>query len=112
MLFTDALVITGLVSHEEIAGRSSIGLYYYVSPGENEKMIENAGFQIVAVEDLTPAAADISKRWHDARAKHQEAMIEIEGEENFAGLQAFLSCAYKLTSEKRLSRFMYHARKS
>jgi len=112
MLFTDALVITGIVSNEEIAKRSSIGLYYYVPPGENEKMIANAGFEIVAVEDLTKAAADIALRWRDARAKHREAMIAIEGEENFAGLQDFLSCAYTLTSERRLSRFMYHARKS
>src|SRR5262249_3515291 len=28
MLFTDAMVITGLVSHEEIATRSSIGRYF------------------------------------------------------------------------------------
>jgi ubiquinone/menaquinone biosynthesis C-methylase UbiE len=30
MLFTDALVVTGIVSHEEIAKRSSIGLYFYL----------------------------------------------------------------------------------
>jgi SAM-dependent methyltransferase len=111
MLFTDALVITEIVSHEEIAKRSSIGLYYYVPPGENERMIEEAGFEIASVEDLTSAAADISKRWHDARAKYRERMVEIEGESNFEGLQEFLSCTHKLTSEKRLSRFMYFAKK-
>jgi hypothetical protein len=34
MLFSDALVIGGMVSHEEIAMRSSIGFYVYSSPGE------------------------------------------------------------------------------
>jgi SAM-dependent methyltransferase len=111
MLFTDALVITGIVSNEEIAKRSSIGLYFYLPPGENERMIKETGFEIVNVEDLTPAAADISKRWHDARDRHRDAMIKIEGEENFNGLQEFLWCTHTLTSERRLSRFMYHARK-
>ncbi|MEP6787047.1 MAG: class I SAM-dependent methyltransferase [Acidobacteriota bacterium] len=111
MLFTDALVITGIISHIEIAKRSSIGLYFFVPTGENERMIDEAGFEIIAVEDLTPAAAEVSKRWYDARAKHRAGMFEIEGEENFEGLQDFLQCVHTLTSEKRLSRFMYHARK-
>ena len=112
MLFTDALVVSGIVSNDEIAKRSSIGLYFYLPPGENERMIEEAGFEIVNVEDLTPAAAAISKRWHNAREKHRNAMIKIEGEENFNGLQEFLSCVHTLTSDHRLSRYVYHARKS
>jgi len=112
MLFTDALVVTGIVSHEELATRSSIGLFFFLPPGENERMIQAAGFEIVAVEDLTPAAAEVSKLWHGARENHRDAMIKIEGEENFNGLQDFLGCVHTLTSERRLSRFMYQARKS
>jgi SAM-dependent methyltransferase len=111
MLFTDALVITGLVSHEEIARRSSVGYYYYVSPGVNEKMIERAGFELISCDDLTSSAATVSRRWHDARANHREEMIRIEGESNFEGLQEFLWCVHALTSEGRLSRYMYLARK-
>jgi len=109
ILFTDALVVTGIVSHEEIAKRTSIGLFFFLPPGENERMIKEAGFEIVTVEDLTPAAAEVSKRWNDARENHRDAMIKIEGEENFSGLQDFLSCVHTLTSERRLSRFMYHS---
>ena len=36
MLFSDALVVGGLLSNEEIATRSSIGFYVYSPPGENE----------------------------------------------------------------------------
>ena len=107
MLFTDALVITGLLSHEEIARRSSIGYYFYVPPGINERLIEEAGFKLVACENLTPSAAVVSRRWHDARARHREEMIGIEGESNFQGLQEFLQCVHTLTSEGRLSRYMY-----
>jgi SAM-dependent methyltransferase len=111
MLFTDALVITGLVSHEEIAKRSSIGYYYYVPVGVNEKMIEAAGLELIRSEDLTPSAATVSRRWHDARTRYREEIIRLEGESNFEGLQEFLWCVHTLTSERRLSRYMYLARK-
>src|SRR5262249_1926138 len=39
-LFSDALVIGGLVSPEEIATRSSIGMYFFSPPGENERLIK------------------------------------------------------------------------
>jgi SAM-dependent methyltransferase len=109
VLFTDALVVTGILSHEEIANRSSIGLYFFLPPGENERMIENAGFRLLEVRDLTSAAAEVSKLWHDARDKHRDAMISIEGDENFDGLQKFLWGVHTLTSERRLSRLMYLA---
>jgi SAM-dependent methyltransferase len=111
MLFTDAMVLTGLVSHEEIAKRSSIGYYYYVPQGVNERLIEEAGLELVRCEDLSSSAATVSRRWYAARAKHREEMIRIEGESNFAGLQEFLWCVHALTSEGRLSRYMYLARK-
>jgi hypothetical protein len=37
MLFSDALVIGGMVSHEEIATSSSIGFYVYSPPREKRK---------------------------------------------------------------------------
>src|SRR5262245_36083149 len=111
ILFTDALVITGLVSHEEIAKRSSIGYYFYLPAGENERLIQTAGFEMMRAEDRTADAATVSKRWYDARAKHREQMIRIEGEQNFNGLQEFLSSVHTLSSEKRLSRYMYLAQK-
>ena len=41
MLFTDAMVITGAMSHEELATRSSIGFYLFVPPGLNERSEEH-----------------------------------------------------------------------
>jgi SAM-dependent methyltransferase len=49
MLFSDALVVGGMLSYEEIATRSSLGFYVYSPPGENERLIENAGFRHVRV---------------------------------------------------------------
>jgi SAM-dependent methyltransferase len=111
MLYTDAMVVTGLVSHDEIARRSSIGTYFYLPPGENERLIGDAGFDLVEREDRTPAAAEISRRWHDARDTHRDALVALEGDRQFAGLQEFLWCVHTLTAERRLSRHMYLARK-
>jgi SAM-dependent methyltransferase len=110
-LFTDALVITSLVSHEEIATRSSIGFYLFAPPGENERLLTAAGFTILGVEDVTQNAAEIARRRHDARARHRAALVTREGDENFDGLQRFLMCVSTLSAERRLSRFAYLAEK-
>lgn len=111
MLFSDALVIGGMISDEEIATRSSIGIYVYSPPGENERLMEKTGFRQIVVKDTTENAARIAKRRHDAREKWSEALVGAEGETNFAGLQKFLHCVHMLTSERRLLRYLYTATK-
>ena len=109
MLFTDAMIVTGLVSQEELAIRSSIGFYLFVPPGENERLITRAGFTLLSAEDLTWSAEAIAERWHDARERHRDALVSREGEANFSGLQRFLTIVHKLSAERRLSRFGYLA---
>jgi SAM-dependent methyltransferase len=110
-LFTDAMILTGVVSHEELATRSSIGFYLFAPPGANEAMLREAGFTVLAVQDVTAAAADVAARWHAARALHREPLIAREGQANFNGLQRFLQCVHTLSAERRLSRFAYLAEK-
>lgn len=109
--FSDALEISGTVTNDELATRSSIGYYLFVPRGENEKLIKAAGFRLIHANDTTAIAATIAKRRHDARAKRKAALVSIEGETNFTGLQRFLLCAYTLSNEKRLSRYLYLAQK-
>ena len=107
MLFSDALVVGGMISHEEIATRSSIGFYVYSPPGENERLMEWAGFRDVQAMDSTASAARIAKRWHHARERRRDALTAAEGEANFEGLQRFLCCVQVLTEERRLLRYVY-----
>jgi SAM-dependent methyltransferase len=109
MLFTDALVVTGILSNQEIAMRSSIGLYFFLPAGENERLIETAGFQLLSTANLTRSAADISQRWFDARSRRRQDLIRGEGEPTYSGLQYFLACVRTLAKEQRLSRFLYVA---
>ena len=111
LAFSDALVLTGAVSNEELAIRSSIGFYLFTPRGENERLLAAVGFQLVRVDDTTENAAVLARRWHDARAARKSALVAFESEPNFLGLQRFLACGHTLTSEKRLSRYLYVARK-
>lgn len=111
MLFSDALVVGGMISHEEIAARSSIGYYIYTPPGENERLIRLADFQNVHVTDTTQSAARIAERWYKARENREKELLAVEGTKSFEGLQAFLSCVQSLTAERRLLRHLYLAEK-
>lgn len=110
-LFSDALVIGGLVSFEELALRSSIGKYVFSPAGENERILAAAGFRLAGTTNTSDDAATIARRWHNAREERKNELLAIEGEADFWGLQQFLSCVYKLTFERRLLRFVYLARK-
>jgi ubiquinone/menaquinone biosynthesis C-methylase UbiE len=111
MIFSDALVVGGMLSNQEIAARSLIGYYLFVPPGENEKLIEAAGFRLLEVTDTTGRAAEVAGRWHVARKKRESELTTLEGKINFEGLQKFLACVRTLTTEKRLLRLVYLARK-
>lgn len=110
-LFTDPVVVTGLVSSHEIAVRSSVGEFVYTPPGVNERLVQDAGLHLVRKEDGSENAAAIAKRWHDARTEEAESLVRIEGEERFAGLQRFFAMVHLLASERRLSRILYVAQK-
>jgi len=111
VLFTDPVVISGPVTFEELSYRSSIGVFVFIPLETTEKFIAEAGLKLIKREDVTANAVMTSGRWHDARAKRREALIAIEGEERFAGLQRFLATVHKLTNERRLSRFAFLAEK-
>ena len=109
VLFTDPIVVTGQLTNEEIRARSSIGFFLFTPVGSNERMLAESGFELLEVRDLTEAVAAVSRRWRDARDMHRAALIGLEGEEAFEGVQRFLAIVHTLASERRLSRFMYLA---
>jgi SAM-dependent methyltransferase len=111
-VFTDPVVITGPVTNDELALRSSIGLFLFVPAGVNERLIEQAGFRLVRQEDVTENAARVSGRWHQARDARKEDLLRIEGRARFEGLQRFFEAVNRLTSQRRLSRIVYVVEKS
>ena len=106
-VFTDPVVITRPVTNDDLALRSSIGLFVFTPPGVNEHFIETAGLNLLRREDVTVNAAVVAGRWQRSRHRHRDALLEIEGEERFEGLQKFFGAVHRLTSERRLSRIAY-----
>ena len=106
-VFTDPVVITGPVSNEELAARSTIGFFLFVPLEVTRRFIEEAGFRLLRCDDVTGNIELTSGRWHASRQRHRDDLVKIEGEERFAGLQRFLSTVHTLTSERRLSRFVF-----
>jgi len=111
VVFTDPVVMTGPVSNEELAARSNIGFFLFVPLDVTTQYIREARFRLLRCEDVTGNIELTSGRWHAARQAHREDLIEIEGQERFDGLQKFFAIVHKLTSERRLSRFLFVAEK-
>jgi cyclopropane fatty-acyl-phospholipid synthase-like methyltransferase len=111
-LFTDAVIVTGMLTRDEVLARSSsMGQFIFTPPGLHEHLIAAAGFIDLAVEDVTETIASVTKCWHAARAKRHDELLKIESEAEFDELQKMLFTAHTLATERRLSRFAYSARK-
>jgi ubiquinone/menaquinone biosynthesis C-methylase UbiE len=111
ILFTDPIVVTGQLSNEEIRTRSSIGFFLFTPIGHNERLLEQTGFTVREVVDVTDAVVSVAQKWREARARRRARLVPLEGEESFDGLQRFLEAVYVLAGKRRLSRFMYLAEK-
>jgi hypothetical protein len=96
------------ITHDEVAARCLPPTCSADLTGL-QRLLRDAGFPRIEVMDTTASAAEISERWHNAREKHGEALVAIEGRVNFEGLQKFLATVEKLCRERRLLRLLYVA---
>lgn len=112
MLFTDPIVITGPLTNEEIAIRSSIGFLLFVPPMSDDRMLQELSLKIEVKEDVTENMASTARRWHAARAKREADLRRVEGDETFEGQQQFFAVAARIATQRRLSRIVYVAAKT
>lgn len=112
LLYTDSVVITGAISSEEIAARSSIGFFLFLPDGENEKMLRGAGFTLLEKQNVTASMIAISANWITSRERWRDELIASEGLEPFGYAQDFSRAVHDISSSGKLSRFLYLARKS
>ena len=108
LVFTDPITITGPLTNEEIRIRS-IGFILFVPSGVDERLLENAGFEVKTVEDKTENMAFMARNWLNVRDRYSSELIKVEGEESFSETQTFFKVAAKIAEERRLSRFAFHA---
>ncbi len=111
LLFTDPIVVTGMLDNEEIAIRSSIGYFVFTPAGRDERLIGEAGLELMRVADATESVAQIARRRHEARFRYREELLRLEGLATFEGQQTFLRMAERLAAERRLSRHLFVCRR-
>ena len=105
LVFTDPIVVTGMLRRDEMATRSdSMGEFVFTPPGVDEQLVRDAGFVDVRVEDATKNMWEVPRRWRDAREQHGSELDEIEGHDANAAFQRFLEVVETLARERRLSR--------
>jgi SAM-dependent methyltransferase len=111
LLFTDPITMTGPVSKDEIAVRSSAGFFLFVPADYDRRVLEECGMRLLVCEDVTENMTQMARRRHLARASREEALRKIEGNANYEQQQDFLEVAARIAREHRLSRFLYVAEK-
>jgi len=107
LLFTDPITLTGPLSMDEIANRSSAGFFLFVPAEYDRQVLADCGLRLLVSDDVTGNTARIAQNRRQARASREEALRKIEGDSNFEQQQAFLEIASRLAAERRLSRFLY-----
>ncbi len=108
-LFTDAGVITGSISDEEIRLRAVHGYTQFAPPGFNEKMLESAGFRVIDRHDRTASLLKTAMGRLTARLGHRQELEQLEGSDSFARQQRYLETLIALSQRGALSRQMYLA---
>jgi len=108
-LFTDAGVITGSISDDEIRGRAFHSRTQFVPPGYNERTLELAGFRLVMCIDRTTSLLKSSTGRLNARLNHRADVERLEGSAYFAGQQRYLETVVRLSQRGAMSRMMYLA---
>jgi len=108
LVFTDPIVVTGPLTNEEIAIRSSVGFFLFVPAEADARFLEEAGLAVAETIDRTENMARIAERWRSARDARSRELRTVEGDATFDGQQRFFEVAARLAAERRLSRFAFH----
>jgi len=108
-LLTDAGVITGAISNEEIRRRSIHGYTQFVPTGWNEARLESAGFRLLERENRTASVVRNAGGRLGALQNHRDELQQLTGVASFDRQIAYVGTVEALAARGALSRFMYLA---
>lgn len=108
LLFTDQ-VMTGPISNEEIAARTIVGYFLLAGPGYDERLLREAGFELLRCEDMTVRLHQIAERHCAARKAHADTLRAAEGDEEFERQNRYRAVTELLAREHRLSHIVFLA---
>jgi ubiquinone/menaquinone biosynthesis C-methylase UbiE len=108
-LFTDAGILTGPISNDEITIRSINGYTQFVHKETNEQFLSSAGFRLERCVDVTEGVIKNASGRYSTRIKYQDELMKSEGQENFNKEQIYLKTTIDLYKRKSLARYTYFA---
>jgi SAM-dependent methyltransferase len=108
-LFTDAGVITGAVSDDDVRLRAVHGSTHFVPPGFNESMLERAGFRVLECKDRTASLLTNARGRIAGRSAHRAALEAVEGEAGFERQMRYLETVVGLAERGAVARMSYVA---
>lgn len=108
-LFTDAGVVTGPVSNQDVQWRSMHGYTQFVPPGFNERTIKAAGLRLIDVADRTTSLLTNANGRLASRIAHKQELEQLEGAAYFESQLHYLETVVALSDRGALSRIMYLA---
>ena len=108
-LFTDAGVLTGAISNEQVRRRAAHGYTQFVSPGFTERSLSVAGMRLLEQQDRTASLLKNAAGRIAARQAHRAELEKLEGSDGFERQQAYLETVVALSQSGTLSRIMYLA---
>lgn len=112
LLYTDPMVLVGIVTSDEIQVRTWAGMACLIPRGENERLLEVSGFELLSYDDLTESVVTVARRQAAAFERFREDIANNLGEEVYEGLTSSTGMAEKLADQKRLIRIAYLSRKA
>jgi hypothetical protein len=108
-LCTDAGVVTGSISDQEVVERSIHGFTQFVGPGFNEQMLESAGFRLLETEDRTTSVLKIATGRLAAMFTRRAELEALKGVDDFLRQQRYFETVAELSRRGAVSRIMYLA---
>jgi SAM-dependent methyltransferase len=108
-LFTDAGVLVGIISDDEVVARSLHGHTQFVVPGFNERALDDAGFRLLETEDRTEGLLMNAEGRYRVRLSHREELEQVESATAFSREQGYLETVIDLSRRRSVSRMMYLA---
>jgi SAM-dependent methyltransferase len=109
-LFTDAGIVTGALTSEDVRRRSIHGYTQFVPAGWNERLLRLAGFGLLESEDRTESVVRNAHGRLRAMHNHREDVERLSGVASFAKQVEYTNIVADLAARGSLSRFMYLAK--
>jgi cyclopropane fatty-acyl-phospholipid synthase-like methyltransferase len=106
-LLTDAGVLTGAASNEELQLRSVHGYTQFAPEGWNEQLLGSARFRLLETEDRTASVMRNANGRLAAMRNHREDLERLSGVASFDIQSRYLTTVADLASRRAVSRRMY-----